>query len=121
MDCSGNGRRCGPWNAPRSEQRKAQERANRQQTEIAAAQTQFSPWTGIKPSTPQLGAVTASGAGGALQGGLAGAMFGQQFGSKKPILNAAEANRFEEVGPARNSSPLDVTVTTDTKPNKEEA
>ena len=74
------------------QQRKAQERANRQQTEIAAAQNQFSPWTGIKPSTPQLGAVTASGAGGALQGGLAGAMFGQQFGSKKPILNAAEAN-----------------------------
>ena len=35
------------------------------------------------------------------------------------VNDPANANRFEEVGLARNSSPLDVTVTTDTNPPQE--
>lgn len=46
---------------------------------MAAAQTEYSPWTGIKPGTPQMQAVTGSALGGAEQGALSGAMFSKQF------------------------------------------
>lgn len=59
-----------------SQQRKAQQQANETNANMSAAQMQYSPWTGVKPSTPQMGAVTDNVMGGALQGGLGGAMFG---------------------------------------------
>jgi len=68
-----------------AQQRKAQQQANQQSSDVNAAQTQFSPWTGIKPQAFAPQAVTANALGGAVQGGLGGAMFAQ--GQKK---NAAE-------------------------------
>lgn len=48
---------------------------------MAAAQAEFSPWTGIKPGTPQMEAVDPAGAAltGAAQGGLSGMMMNKQF------------------------------------------
>lgn len=59
------------------QQRKAQQDANKQQAEMAAAQTQYSPWTGMQTGQANLQPVTASALQGGLQGGLSGAMFGQ--------------------------------------------
>lgn len=67
------------------EQRKAQIAANRQQAEMAAAQTQYSPWTGMATGQANLQAVTGNPLAGALQGGLQGAMFAK---SLKPSQDA---------------------------------
>lgn len=56
-----------------SNQRKAQQDYNKSQAEIH----RYSPWTGMQGKTQ---AVTASGFGGALQGGLTGAGMAQSFG-----------------------------------------
>ena len=63
------------------QQRKAQVAANNQQAQMAAAQTQYSPWTGMGAGQANLSPVTGSALGGAIQGGLSGAMFAQ--GMKK--------------------------------------
>jgi len=59
-------------------QRAAQQRQNQKQADISAAQTQYSPWTHLGASTPQMQAPTPSALGGAAQGALAGAMYSQQ-------------------------------------------
>lgn len=58
-----------------SQQRKAQQQSNEANANMSAAQMQYSPWTGVKPGTPQMSAVDANPLGGAIQGGLGGAMF----------------------------------------------
>lgn len=55
-------------------QAKAQREANAAQLEAAAAQTEFSPWTGMGAGSAAIQAPTTS----AFQGGLGGFMFGQQ-------------------------------------------
>lgn len=69
-----------------AEQRKAQQKANQQNANIAAAQQEFSPWTGIKPASPQMQAVDSSATAGAAQGALSGAMTGLQV--KKGMAEA---------------------------------
>lgn len=72
-------------------QRKAQQKANEQNANIAAAQQEFSPWTGMKPASPVMGSNYGPGAlGGAVQGGLGGAMFGQQLKSAAAGASPAE-------------------------------
>lgn len=58
-----------------SQQRNAQRKQNQMQADQAAAQMEFSPWTGVKPGTPQMQTETANPVGSALQGGLGGAMY----------------------------------------------
>lgn len=65
-----------------SQNRQAQQRANQQSADLSAAQMQYSPWTGVKPQAAQVTPVTANALGGALQGGLAGAM---HEASNKPV------------------------------------
>jgi hypothetical protein len=62
------------------QQADAQRQANKQQADMAAAQTEFSPWTGAGPGKAKLGAVTGSPLAGAVQGGLSGAMYGDKLG-----------------------------------------
>lgn len=71
------------------EQRKAQAAANRANAEMAAAQTQYSPWTGMATGQADLKPVSGDALGGAAQGALGGAMFAQ--GMKK---SAAEQNKL---------------------------
>lgn len=74
-----------------NQQRRAQQQQNQQQTDIAAAQTQYSPWTGIKPQGVQFNPVTGSALGGAAQGALAGAMY-SSANPQKP----ADVSGFKE-------------------------
>lgn len=60
------------------QQRKAQEKHNQQAADVSAAQMQYSPWTGVKPSAPNLSPVTSSALQGGLQGGLSGAIYKSQ-------------------------------------------
>jgi type II secretory pathway pseudopilin PulG len=91
-----------------SQQRKAQQQANQQQANISAAQTEFSPWTKIQPQGFNPEAPTASALGGAVQGGLGGAMFAKQFqgGAKKsespdmPMSQQDQQNLAAGMGPA---------------------
>jgi hypothetical protein len=74
------------------QQRKAQQQANRQQAEVAAAQTEYSPWTGIKPQGVNFSPVTSSAMGGAAQGALSGAMMGKGgFGSVEQQKNPLDS------------------------------
>jgi uncharacterized membrane protein len=59
------------------EQRKAQAAANRTNAEMAAAQTQYSPWTGMATGQAEMAPVKGDALGGAAQGALGGAMFAQ--------------------------------------------
>lgn len=67
-----------------AQQRKAQQQANQQSANITAAQTEFSPWTKISPQGFQATPITGNAFGGALQGGLSGAMFAQANKSQAP-------------------------------------
>lgn len=82
-------------------QRRSQERANKQQANISAAQTEFSPWTGLTPQafTPQ--AEGAGALGGAVQGGLSGAMFSQGLDKAD-----AEAARLKAEADAMNQQQM---------------
>jgi hypothetical protein len=71
-------------------QRKAQQQQNQAQADISAAQTQYSPWTGVKPQAAQMQAVTGDPLGGAAQGALSGAMFAQ--GMKNQDANRPKVN-----------------------------
>ncbi len=67
------------------QQKKALEDQNRKEAELAAIQTMYSPW--LKVSTPNYKSAEGinpmvAGLGGAIQGGLGGAMFAQQFKNK---------------------------------------
>ena len=75
-------------------QQKAQQKANRMNALMNAAQTEFSPWTGIQPQGMQFGATDPM--GGALakgiEGGLAGYMQGQNIeAAKKPMPEAGQS------------------------------
>lgn len=61
-----------------SMQAKAQQRANKQNADISAAQTQYSPWTGLGASTPEIKAADPTGA--ALSGGIGGGLSGYMQG-----------------------------------------
>lgn len=92
------------------QQRKAQQDANKQQSEMAAAQTQYSPWTGMQTGQANLQPVTASALQGGLQGGLSGAMFGQgmktsqaeqaKLAAETEALN--KKNALQDWNPARS-------------------
>jgi len=60
---------------------KSQERNNARQADISAAQAQYSPWTHITPSNPNLQATDPAGAAlvGGAQGALAGVMTKQSM------------------------------------------
>lgn len=79
------------------QQRKAQVEANKQQAEMAAAQTQFSPWTGAGPGQANIQPVTGSALQGGLQGGLSGAMFasGMQKSNAEQAKLAAETDEIK--------------------------
>ena len=86
------------------QQAAAQRDANKQQAQMAAAQTEFSPWTGAGPGKANLQAVTGSPLAGAVQGGLSGAMYGDKLGfgqgtEPNEMDRAIEYGRAE--GPAR--------------------
>jgi len=68
-----------------NQQRKAAQKQNEQQANMSAAQMEYSPWTGVTPSTPQMTAVPGGGAEvmGAAQGALSGYM-----------MNKANPNMF---------------------------
>lgn len=66
-----------------AQQRNAQRKQNQQQADMSAAQMEFSPWTGVKPGTPQVSAITANPLGGAVQGGIGGAMYA--MGNKEKL------------------------------------
>lgn len=68
------------------QQRKAQARAQEQNAQMAAAQTKYSPWTGMGPGQVQAQAPNGGALQGAMAGGLSGAMFGQQFADKPPTV-----------------------------------
>lgn len=57
-----------------AQQAKAQRKANQQNADMAAAQTEFSPWTGAKPGQAEMGAITTSALEGGVQGAMTGAM-----------------------------------------------
>jgi hypothetical protein len=83
------------------EQRKAQVAANKQQAEMAAAQTQYSPWTGMGSGQANMQPVTGNALSGALQGGLSGAMFGQGLkGSMGAQKAASQPMEISAGGPA---------------------
>lgn len=85
------------------QKRQAQERANVQQSKISAAQTEYSPWTGITPQAYQPQAVDSSALGGAIQGGLSGAMFSQ--GLKKNDAEIAKLKAEEDAAKRLNPAP----------------
>lgn len=68
---------------------KAAAKNNQRQADIAAAQTAYSPWTGIKPQgvnttpTDEMGGALT----GAVQGGLAGLMHNQANAGKMPAAS----------------------------------
>lgn len=72
-------------------QARAQAKANEKANEINAAQTRFSPWTGITPQgfTPQAVNATGQTLSGGVNGGLAGLMMAQA--NKKPPLSPEQA------------------------------
>jgi hypothetical protein len=72
-----------------NQQRKAQEKANKQQGAITAAQQEASPWTDMKPQEYRPEAVTGDALGGAVQGGMSGAM--QGYSIKKGMREDAAA------------------------------
>lgn len=80
-----------------SENRRAQksaiERQNHDNLRIAQAQAEYSPWTGIKPQNTTMNAVPAgqSDFGGAVQGGIGGAMFGQGIKQNQAELEKLKA------------------------------
>lgn len=68
-------------------QRQAQQKVNQAQADISAAETRYSPWTGIKPQGVQLQAPTTSGFQGAVQGGLSGLMYNAKNpATEKPVI-----------------------------------
>lgn len=79
-------------------QRRAQVKQNESNANISAAQAQFSPWTGINPQSANQQAVTAdplsAGFGGAIQGGLAGAMYNQQNKEPPPTLTGDSSQDY---------------------------
>ena len=85
-------------------QRKAQEDANKQAALTNAAQTEFSPWTGINPQgykpVPVTGDPMGAGLGGAVQGALGGVMFGQGMDKHNAELAALKA---QQIGQATGS------------------
>lgn len=69
------------------QQRRAQENANKQNANISAAQTEYSPWTHLGASTPQ---IQAPGKGASALAGLAqGALSGAMYSSANPEKAAA--------------------------------
>lgn len=74
-------------------QANAQKNAQKRQADLAAAQTQYSPWTGISPQQFQPQAVDATGSmlTGALGGGLAGYMAGRNKSQAPETPAPAEA------------------------------
>lgn len=75
------------------EQARAQRKAQQQQAQISAAQTQYSPWTGIKPQqyTPQ---PVESGLESGLKGGIAGGLSGYMQGLKMQKAQAPQQNSW---------------------------
>lgn len=56
------------------QQARAQKKAQQQQANVTAAQTEYSPWTGITPQQFNPTPITTSAMSGAVQGGLSGLM-----------------------------------------------
>lgn len=71
-----------------AQKRKAEQASNQANAELTAAQTEFSPWTHLQPQSFTSAPVASSGFGGAAQGALGGAMFGQ--GLKKQNMESAQ-------------------------------
>jgi len=70
----------------------AQKRANEQQTKMAAAQAEFSPWTNMRPETPQI--KPADPVGGALAGGLQGGLSGVMAAQGKKEVPQAKPTYY---------------------------
>jgi hypothetical protein len=66
-----------------NQERKAQQKANQANANISAAQAQYSPWTKITPTTPNIQATPDKTFGAAAQGALGGAMFANRLGAGK--------------------------------------
>lgn len=73
-----------------AQQANTQKKQNKLNADISAAQTQYSPWTGITPSNPDIKAVDATGS--ALAGGIGGAFSGYMQGKNSQA--ADEQNKF---------------------------
>lgn len=84
------------------QQAKAQAKAQEKQAAISAAQTEFSPWTGITPQQFNPQPITASALGGAVQGGLSGVMQEQAMakGAAQDDLMKAQTNYYNSQGQA---------------------
>jgi hypothetical protein len=94
-------------------QRKAQQKANQQSADISAAQMEYSPWTHVNPQAAQVTPVTGNALGGALEGGLGGAMFASAMkknAAEKPTTPSTPAGTTP--APTVASQPLGPSVTT---------
>jgi len=86
-------------------QARAQKKANEQQAMINAAQTEYSPWTGITPGQTQV--QPANAIGSALSGGIAGGLAGymqSQAGKKaegQDALLKAQTDYYKSATPAQ--------------------
>lgn len=77
---------------------------NERQAKMAAAQAQYSPWTGMKPDTPKMQPVDEVGGAltGAAQGALSGAM----------MKNAQDQNKLNQPPQQNPMNPNDATKAT---------
>jgi len=81
---------------------KSQAANNEKQSKMAAAQAQYSPWTGMKPETPNLKPVDEVGGAltGAAQGALSGAMMqNAQKQNNTPTINNMQSDNSEFMAP----------------------
>ena len=89
-----------------AEQRSAQKKANKAQADAAAAQTEFSPWTKAGPGQLNQQAVTGSALGGAVQGGLAGAMYSKKNPAEGAKPTAEMQQGMNEVNAPTGNAPM---------------
>lgn len=88
----------------KSQQAAAAKKANQKAMQANAAVMEYSPWTGMKADMIQPSAINVGGEafGGALQGGLSGAMFQKEFG-KPQASETPMTDQFQPTPFAANS------------------
>lgn len=77
-----------------AQKRKSEQAQNQASADMSAAQMQYSPWTKITPQAYQPNAPDSSAFGGAVQGGLGGAMFGQSLKKQNMHEEALELEKL---------------------------
>lgn len=80
----------------KSQQAQAAKRANSKAMQANAAVMEYSPWTGMKTDMIQPSAINVGGEalGGAMQGGLSGAMFQKEF-AKPQVSETPRTDQFQ--------------------------